>query len=80
MNKIALSVLALAALSSVSFASQRGYDLADAQFYATGIPTISSASASVDTAPLAVVKAGHGVSNFDRLTAQSTLNDMGLGH
>jgi len=46
MKKIALSLVALAALSTASFASQRGYDLRETQYWTTSGSSEASAVAS----------------------------------
>lgn len=81
MKKIALSVLALAALSTASLASQRGYDLTDTEYYNTsGVPAFVAATVSVDSAPLAVIGSDRKMTNFERLIQTSIENDQGSGH
>jgi hypothetical protein len=66
MKKLVLTLAALAALSGVSLASQRGYDLRDT-------PTTTSTVVSESHA-LAAPANGAPVSNFDRLNATAQEN------
>jgi len=70
MNKIVVSLAALAALSSVSLASQRSYDLRDVQPWAKPATTVT------ESQPL--IQAGGGVStNFERLTIRALEREHG---
>ena len=65
MKTFALSFIALAALSTASFAAgNHSWDLRDVQPFMGGIATKSSTSA-----PLAVAPTGTYATNFDRVTA-----------
>ena len=69
MKKLVLTLAALAALSGVSLASQRGYDLSD---------TPATASVAVESKALAAPGNGAPViSNFDRLNATAEENLQG---
>lgn len=68
MKKIVLTVAALVALSGVSLASQRGYDLRDT-------PTTTSTVVTSESHALAVPAiSGTSNSNFDRLNATAQEN------
>lgn len=69
MKKLVLALAALAALSGVSLASQRGYDLRD---------TPTATSTVVESKALAASGNGAAViSNFDRLNATAEQNLQG---
>ena len=68
MKKIVLTVAALVALSGVSFASQRGYDLRD---------TPATTSVVVESKALAASGSASVISNFDRLNATAEENLQG---
>ena len=74
MNKIILSLAALAALSTVSFAAgNRNNDLRDTEYYTTqGYSAVQS-----DSAALAVADGTSGLTPFERTTLLSKLNDQG---
>jgi hypothetical protein len=70
MNKIVVSLAALAALSSVSMASQRSYDLRDVQ------PWTKPAATVTESQPLA--GADNSVpTNFERLTIRAQEREHG---
>ena len=73
MKKLVLSLIALASLSGVSFASQRGYDLRDVQ------PFNGTAVAASELKPLAAPNSGAAPSNFERLNVNAAGNLQG-GH
>ena len=73
MKKFAISLIALAAISTASFASQRGYDLRDSDTY-MGKYSTQLQSTSVNA--LAVIKKTNKASNFDRLNWISLENDQ----
>ena len=79
MKKIAISLIALAAISTASFASQRNYDLRDSDTYFGKYSTQLMTKAS-DVHALAVVKKANTASNFDRLNWISLENDQGGRH
>ena len=74
MKKIALSLVALAALSTASFAAgNRSWDLQDREYY-TSSGVSSTGEATINTAsPLAIPGS---VSNFDRLNMNSEKNEL----
>ena len=77
MKKIALTFVALAALSTASFASQRGYDLRDSEYWTTSGKSItSSVSSTIVTQPFAVIGAA-GETAFERAYRLSYENDHG---
>jgi thioredoxin reductase len=76
MKKIALTFVTLAALSTASFASQRGYDLRDTEYWTTsGKSDTSSASSTIANQPFAVI--GGGEMAFERASRLSYENDHG---
>jgi hypothetical protein len=74
MKKIALTLAAIAALSTAAFAnSNRSQDLRDLQSYPyVNVPAISAAT---DSAAFKVAGNTGAVSNFERLTMQSIWNE-----
>jgi hypothetical protein len=69
MNKIALSLVALAALSTASFAAgNRNWDLRDS-------PDNVGAYSAQTVNAFAIEKTGAGISNFDRLNMNSAKNE-----
>ena len=80
MKKFAISLIALAALSTASFAnSNRSNDLRDTDTYVSPNSAQIMNKASAVNA-LAVVKTANTVSNFDRLNWISLENDQGGRH
>lgn len=80
MKKIAISLIALAALSTVSFAGDnRGYDLRDSDTYVGKYSNQAHNSAS-DANALAVVNEGQDSTSFDRMKKISEENDQGGRH
>jgi hypothetical protein len=78
MSKIAISLIALAALSTASFASQRNYDLRDSDTYFGKYSTqLNDKATSVNA--LTVSKQDKTETNFERLMKISEENDQG-GH
>lgn len=77
MKKFAISLIALAAISTASFASQRGYDLRDSDTYMGKHSTQLQAKA---VNALAILKKTDKASNFDRLTWISWENDQFSRH
>ena len=73
MKKFAISLIALAAISTASFASQRGYDLRDSDTYMGKYSTQLQAKA---VNALAIIKKTNKASNFDRLNWISLENDQ----
>ena len=77
MKKFAISLIALAAISTASFASQRGYDLRDSDTYMGKYSTQLQAKA---VNALAIIKKTNKASNFDRLNWISLENDQFSRH
>ena len=76
MKKFAISLIALAAISTASFASQRNYDLRDSDTYFGKYATqLKNAATKVNA--LAVVKEADALTNFERLKKLSEENDQG---
>lgn len=73
MKKIALTLAALAALSSAALASQRGYDLRDSDTYFGKYATASQSNVDVNAFAAAEGKAG--LTAFERLQLQSQENE-----
>ena len=78
MKKIAISLIALAAISTAAFASQRNYDLRDSDTYFGKYSTQLKNEATSSNA-LAVAKKVNPSSNFERLKKVSEENDT-VGH
>ena len=80
MKTFAISLIALAALSTASFAnSNRSNDLRDTDTYVSlNSAQIMNKASAVNA--LAVVKTANTVSNFDRLNWISLENDQGGRH
>ncbi len=74
MKKIALSLIALAAFSTASFAAgNRSWDVQDREYYTTkGYVTVEDATVIADEAPLAI---SGSVSNFERLQQNMIKNE-----
>ena len=83
MKNICLSILALAALSSATFANNRGYDLRDSDTYfgkySTQLKNKVAKKANTMTviSPLAVEEKARGLTNFERMMKISRENDNG---
>jgi hypothetical protein len=81
MNKICLSIIALAALSSAAYANNRSYELRDSDTYFGKYSTQLKDKATKETmtvvTPLAVEEKFGGWTNFDRLKKISEENDHG---
>ena len=76
MKKFASPLIALAAISTASFASQRNYDLRESDTYFGKYSEQLSNSAKKVNA-LAVVKEADALTNFERLKKLSEENDQG---
>jgi hypothetical protein len=76
LKKFSISLIALVAVSTASFASQRGYDLRDSDTY---FGKYSSQLKNTDTKAnaLAVDKDASALTNFERLKKISEENDQG---
>ena len=83
MKNICLSILALAALSSATFANNRGYDLRDSDTYfgkySTQLKNKVAKQANTMTviSPLAVEEKSGKLTNFERMMKISRENDQG---
>jgi hypothetical protein len=78
LKKLSISLIALAAISTAAFASQRSYDLRDSDTYFGKYSTQLKDNATSVNA-LAVAKQGKTETNFERLKRISAENDQG-GH
>ena len=80
MKKFAISLIALAAISTASFASgNRNYDLRDSDAY-MGQSAIQIMSKTTTNDALAVMNSDRGATNFERLLWISQQNDQGGRH
>lgn len=82
MNKLYVSILALAALSSAAYAgSNRSYDLRDSDTcfgkYCENVNKSPNWSTMTVISPLAVDEKGSGLTNFERVMKISKENDHG---
>ena len=76
MKKFAISLIALAAISTASFAAgNRNYDLRDSDTY-VGKYSTQLKNQTVNVNALAVVKKTGAVTNFERLNKVSAENDQ----
>jgi hypothetical protein len=75
MKKFAISLIALAALSTASFASQRGYDLRDSDTYFGKYAEVRKPAANANA--FAVAVDNQALSSFERLKKISEENDHG---
>ena len=80
MKKFAISLIALAAISTASFAGEnRNYDLRDSDtYFGKYSAQLMDKAASVNA--MTVIKKTNAVTNFDRLKWVSEENDQGGGH
>ena len=77
MKKIAISLFALAAVSTAAFAGEsRGYDLRDSDTY-FGKYSNQAMDNSISTNAMSVMDASRPAINFDRLKWQSEENENG---
>jgi hypothetical protein len=80
MKKIAFSLIALAAISTASFAGDnRGYDLRDSDTY-FGKYSFQLKDKAASANALTVIKSDRAASNFERLKWISEENDQGGRH
>ena len=83
MKNICLSILALAALSSATYAHNRSYELRDSDTYfgkfSTQLKNKADSNAATMTvvSPLAVEEKAFGLTNFERMKKISEENDHG---
>jgi hypothetical protein len=74
MKKIAITALALAALSTTALANQRGYDLRDTEYWtSSGVSPRTEASVTMSHA----LASEAAETAFDRMTRQSATSDQG---
>jgi hypothetical protein len=82
MNKLYISIVALAALSGAAYANtDRGYDVRDSATcmgkYCNNVKKPSASSTITVISPLAVDEKDFGLSNFERMKKLSEENDRG---
>jgi hypothetical protein len=76
LKKLSISLIALAAISTAAFASQRSYDLRDSDTY-FGKYSTQLKNASTETNALAVVRDASALTSFERMKKLSEENDQG---
>ena len=76
MKKFVISLIALAAISTSSFASERSYELRESPTY-SGKYSEQLRSKAADVNAFAVIKKSNIVTNFDRLKRISEENGQG---
>jgi hypothetical protein len=76
LKKFSISLIALVAVSTASFASQRGYDLRDSDTY-FGKYSTQLKNRDTRTNALAADKYASALTNFERLKKTSEENDQG---
>ena len=75
MKKIAISLIALAAVSTVAFAGEnRGYDLRDSDTY-FGKYSTQLTDKATNTSAISVMDAGRPLTNFERMKWTSAENE-----
>lgn len=82
MNKLILSLAAIAALSTASLASERGYDLRDSDTYTGRYATNAqkpATSSKVTVNAFAVSGSKTGLTAFERVT-QTSIENENSGH
>ena len=82
MNKLYISIIAFAALSSAAYANtNRGYDVRDSDtcmgIYCNNVKQPSTSTTLTVVSPLAVIEKGSGLGNFERMKKISDENDQG---
>ena len=83
MNKLYISILALATLSGAAYADKRGYDLRDSDTcigkYCNNVKKPFTSSTMTVVSPLAVDENDRPFTNFERMKKTSEENEWG-GH
>jgi len=77
MNKLFISIIALAALSGTAYANNHGSEMRDSDFYNVKKPTASATMTVVS--PLAITEKDAVLSAFERMKKISEQNEKG-GH
>jgi hypothetical protein len=81
MNKLYISIIALATLSGSAYADNRNYDIRDSDTcmgkYCNNVKTPFAPSTATVVSPLAVDENASGFTNFERLMKISNENDQG---
>ena len=80
-NKLYISIIALAALSGAAYADNRNYDIRDSDTcmgkYCNNVKKPFDSSTATVISPLAVDENAQGLTNFERLMKISKENDHG---
>ena len=81
MNKLYISIIALATLSGAAYADNRNYDIRDSDTcmgkYCNNVEKPFDSSSATVISPLAVDENAQGLTNFERLMKISKENDRG---
>jgi hypothetical protein len=81
MNKLYISILALATLSGAAYADNRGYDVRDSDTcmgkYCNNVKKPSASTSVTVISPLAIDEKDFGLSNFERMKKISEENEHG---
>lgn len=81
MNKLYISIIALATLSGAAYANDRGYDVRDLDTcmgkYCNNVKQPFDLSIKTVISPLAVDENAQGLTNFERIMKISKENDHG---
>ncbi len=81
MNKLYISIIALATLSGAAYAKDRNYDLRDSDTYfgkySTQLKDKATKESMTVVSPLAVEEKAPGLTNYERLMKISKENDHG---
>jgi hypothetical protein len=81
MNKLFISIVAIAALSGAAYANNRSYDLRDSDTcmgkYCNNAKQPSASNTLTVISPLAIEEKDFGLSNFERMKKISEENDHG---
>jgi flagellar motor component MotA len=81
MNKLFISIIAIAALSGAAYANNRSYDVRDSDTcmgkYCSNAKQPSASNTLSVISPLAIEEKDFGLSNFERMKKLSEENDHG---